>query len=689
MSERSIRRMRRRRLEKAERGRRIGSKLGLAGGAALGATVVFAPGAQADTFTVTNLDDAGAGSLRDAVEDANLADGADVIAFQSGLSGEITLTTGQIEIQDALDIQGPGADVIEVNGNDSDRIFYVEPTVNGAAYDDVRIAGLTLSEGSTPDGGGAVYSDVATLTLEDLVVSDNHADDFGGALYTDRGKLSIIGSSFTGNIADTGAGGAVYVDDTENSAADDVEIAISDSSFIDNESASGDGGALDMDAQGSVVIERTTITGNSAGSGAALEFGDIGGGLQVSGIEGDFIVRDSTFSENTAFYGGAMRIGEVDGTVMIENSTISGNSATYSGGGIFFAYLYDDQETTIRNSTIVDNAAGSNPGGYDGPYGGGGVYLYDASEDTTDPIAENGPVTISSSIVANNTVAGPSVEDPDLMSGEFADGFEVGHSLIEDPGDAEITADPAGSNITGQDPSLGALGDNGGPTPTVLPNLDSAGARRRDRQRPHIRPARSATHLRRGGDRQQRRLRRHRHRCDRAAAGRERPARQRLLPGRRGRLEDRHRGPRHADRHRRPRRALRRRRRRRPRRTRRQRLSQRRRRQGQAPTAAAARTWSRARPERTSSRAKAARTSSRAPAARTRQTAAAARTRSPAAPARTRSRAARARTSSRATAARTSSRPPTESATRSTAAAATRTRPRSTPRTRSRTTARR
>ena len=134
-------------------------------------------------------------------------------------------------------IQGPGADVIEVNGNNDSRIFYVVPSVTGDAYDPVRIAGLTLSEGSTiAQGGGAVYSDQATLTLEDLVVDDNTADGAGGALYSDRGKLSIINSSFTGNVAATGPGGAVYVDDTENSTADDVEITVADSSFIDNES---------------------------------------------------------------------------------------------------------------------------------------------------------------------------------------------------------------------------------------------------------------------------------------------------------------------------------------------------------------------------------------------------------------------------------------------------------------------
>ncbi len=334
----------------------------------------------------------------------------------------------------------------------------------------------------------------------------------------------------------------------------------------------------------------------------------------------------------------------------------------------------------IRNSTIVGNNADSpDEGGggifREGFYAGGGVY-------------SGRDVELSSTIVANNTAAG----EPDLSDSEAINDdseFELGFSLIEDLGNAAHLREPRRLQHHRIDPELGPLAAQRRPDRDPPAGALEPGTRRRHRQRPHIRPARPAAHLRRGGDRQQRRLRRHRHRFGRAAAGRERPARQRLVPGRRGRLEDRHRGPRHADRHRRPRRALRRRRRRRPQRPRRQRLPQRRRRQrhrqrrrrqgpGQGPGR-----------QGQAQGLTAARTSSRAPEERTRQTAAAARTRSPAAPARTRSRAARARTSSRATAARTSSRPLTQSATRSTAAAATRTRPRSTPRTRSRPTARR
>src|SRR5262249_55811610 len=46
-------------------------------------------------FTVLNLDDGGAGSLRQAVLDANAQPGIDLIHYASGLQGTIGLTSGQ------------------------------------------------------------------------------------------------------------------------------------------------------------------------------------------------------------------------------------------------------------------------------------------------------------------------------------------------------------------------------------------------------------------------------------------------------------------------------------------------------------------------------------------------------------------------------------------------------------------
>src|SRR5260370_1251680 len=75
------------------------------------------------TFTVLNLADSGAGSLRQAVLDANAHAGPNVIGFAHGLHGTITLTSGELAITKSLDIEGPGAHQLTVSGNHASRVF--------------------------------------------------------------------------------------------------------------------------------------------------------------------------------------------------------------------------------------------------------------------------------------------------------------------------------------------------------------------------------------------------------------------------------------------------------------------------------------------------------------------------------------------------------------------------------------
>ncbi|HKB40299.1 MAG TPA: hypothetical protein VKD72_27965, partial [Gemmataceae bacterium] len=63
------------------------------------------------TFTVRNLGDSGPGSLRQAILDANVLPGADLIRFAPGArDGTIVLSSGELNITDDLSIDGPGAD---------------------------------------------------------------------------------------------------------------------------------------------------------------------------------------------------------------------------------------------------------------------------------------------------------------------------------------------------------------------------------------------------------------------------------------------------------------------------------------------------------------------------------------------------------------------------------------------------
>src|SRR5262245_3832870 len=61
-------------------------------------------------FHVTTLTDGGTGSLRGAITQANAHAGADTIVFESGLTGTIALTGGELDVTGDLKINGPGAD---------------------------------------------------------------------------------------------------------------------------------------------------------------------------------------------------------------------------------------------------------------------------------------------------------------------------------------------------------------------------------------------------------------------------------------------------------------------------------------------------------------------------------------------------------------------------------------------------
>ena len=95
------------------------------------------------TFTVTTLADSGAGSLRQAVEDANGALGADTIVFS--VSGQINLTS-QLALTDDVtidgDINGDNKADITISGGDTTRIFQ-----QSGALTDVALLSLTLTNG--------------------------------------------------------------------------------------------------------------------------------------------------------------------------------------------------------------------------------------------------------------------------------------------------------------------------------------------------------------------------------------------------------------------------------------------------------------------------------------------------------------------------------------------------------------
>src|SRR4051794_26027465 len=377
---------------------------------AIGATLATAGSAQAATFTVSNLNDSGPGSLRQAILDANQnGAGSDDIVFASGLSGAINVgsTDGSgLYPGTAMNIQGPGAGQITLQGTGVDYVVYTGLDFGGCGAnpgDPITISGLTITGGSatgknsgTYIRGGGVFNKDATLTIANSVIATNYAQDDGGGIYSysAQGAVTVVNSTISGNRAGVTGDGNAY------------------------------GGGI-YSQYSPVVIRNSTVSGNNSG-------GD-GGGIYMSG-------------------------GPPDPSLTIENSTIANNTAGSGsgddGGGIWVCCGSGGQSFTLKSSTITGNHVGGTRGH------GGGVVLFAV------PASQ---VNIQSSIIANNT----GTTGNDIYSDY---GGQLGFSLVKDLANSTDTGysfTTTGPNITGVDPQLNGLANNGGPTQTELPSAAS------------------------------------------------------------------------------------------------------------------------------------------------------------------------------------------------------------------------
>src|SRR5262245_3537814 len=149
------------------------------------------------TFTVVNaLDDGSVGSLRWAVGQANSTAGADTVVF-SGLFNTpqtITLTGGQLTLTDAATttINGPGANLLSISGNNASRVFFVNGSGASAA-----LSGLTITGGKDTIGGG-LFNNGGTLTMSNCTVRDNSTTGQGGGGVSSTGTLTMSNCTISG-----------------------------------------------------------------------------------------------------------------------------------------------------------------------------------------------------------------------------------------------------------------------------------------------------------------------------------------------------------------------------------------------------------------------------------------------------------------------------------------------------------
>jgi hypothetical protein len=247
---------------------------------------VVVPSAYGNIITVTNTNESGPGSLRQALADVN--DG-DTINF--AVTGAINLTSGELVINRNITISGPGANLLAVSraANAAPfRIFHV------MLAHTVIIEGLTISNGSVLNTfGGGIYNFESALTVISCALTGNSAlgqQGSGGGIYSNGGgaggnaSLTIINSAFSGNAATTG--GAVG----NNGSSGMANLTIGNSTLSGNSASFVGGGVDDHTASGkaTVTITNSTLSENTSSNISMFKGGmlDIGNTVLKAAVSG-------------------------------------------------------------------------------------------------------------------------------------------------------------------------------------------------------------------------------------------------------------------------------------------------------------------------------------------------------------------------------------------------------------------
>lgn len=231
----------------------------------------------------------------------------------------------------------------------------------------------------------------------------------------DYGSLTIRNATVRNNTASYEGGGLNHWG----------KLVVENSRFINNESGY-EGGGMDHGGGGTATIIDSSFIGNRAD----YEGGGVGTGTRtVSPTAID--ITGTTFADNYANYsGGGVDAGAT--TVTIANSTFSNNRARHQGDSL----NVDGGSASLEHVTAVHGSSPSNSG-------------------------MSGVIRASNSIFTGHRRT------------DIGESFRsLGSNFIAVVGDHRLRGDD-GTNILGGDPRLGSLADNGGPTLTHRPLLDS------------------------------------------------------------------------------------------------------------------------------------------------------------------------------------------------------------------------
>ncbi|MFA7486930.1 MAG: choice-of-anchor Q domain-containing protein, partial [Lysobacteraceae bacterium] len=232
--------------------------------------------ASAVTYTVSNTNDSGAGSLRQAMTQALSTPADDEIVFAPSANGVITLASPLPDLLaagGALTITGNGPANTIIDGAGAHRPFYA------LFQDNLRftVRQLTLRNGSTDGEGGAIYlgANNGSLTIEDAEFVNNRAYWEGGAIRSAGAAVTVRNSLFQGNTVVDAYGSGISVHDAllkvSNSSftghgLDSVFFVQNSTTWLVNVTATGNDSivAAVLTSGGTLYLSNCLLVGNAA-----------------------------------------------------------------------------------------------------------------------------------------------------------------------------------------------------------------------------------------------------------------------------------------------------------------------------------------------------------------------------------------------------------------------------------------
>lgn len=393
--------------------------MAIASAPAHAATIIVTDGGDAGGDTTCTLRQAIVSANKDSAGDTTCADGSgsDTIEFDASLVGAtITLGGTELSIKSPLQIVGSGQ---TIDAGKASRVMYV-------GFTTLVASDLALVNGVAPtnNSGGGLFTLQSTIQLDRVSITGNSAEYAAGIAAFNYAQLTLTDVTISGNAATRKGGGIEVVNGTS--------MTLRRSDVSGNTAARG--AAAFVGYHGTLRLDRSTVSGNTATSAPPQS----GGGIY--GYRCDLVqVVDSTLSGNTSNYRGSA-VGATECTLSFVNATVAGNLSTFAGGAIYLAHA----DATLVNSTVSQNVG----------YECGGLF------------GRNATIVARNTIISDNTAAASNetIADMARYDGTSAD---AQYSLLGTALDIGVFNGSERHNLFSDDPQLGPLQDNGGPTPTM------------------------------------------------------------------------------------------------------------------------------------------------------------------------------------------------------------------------------